>query len=336
MGMSASQMRYCMLAGRKSDVEFQGQQINQERTTLATQSSAYNTQLLDLKVPVPPSSSDYISVAYSASINGNTANILLNSLKAESTGGTYALSYTKTVLGTAGAESTKDNIYTKHRDATGAVSYGATIGVAEVALTQVTNASTIQTIADGVGLTKDNSGNYPTLYSYTAADGTVKYVTQGDLDNFASKDYAAIPASGSSPAQPAVSTTGESIQSYYVNSAAQTTETVDLTGVTVNWSSSNRIASLTFGGKTYTVSTASSSDTTAYNDAYNEYVYNKAVYDQEMNNINSKISIIESQDKKLQLKLTDLDTQQEALNTELDSVKKVVDKNIEQSFKAFA
>lgn len=337
MGMSASQMRYCMLAGRKTDVEFQGQQINQERTTLATQSSAYNTQLLDIQVPTPPSSSNYTAVSYSASINGNTATILLDSLKAE-TGGTYALNYTKVVTGEAGAASTKDNIYTKTKTAAGAVSYSATIENAEVPLTVVSNQNTIKTICNGAELA-NNDGTYPTLYSYTAADGTVKYVTQGDLDNFAAKEFAAVPddpATLANEAQSALSTAGEAIQSYYLNSSAQTTETVNLTGVTVNWSDSNRIESLTFGGKTYTVSTSSSTDNDAYDNAYNEYVYQKSVYDQQMSQINAQISIIESQDKKLQLKLTDLDTQQKALDTELDQVKKVVQKNIEQSFKTFA
>jgi hypothetical protein len=327
-----------MLAGRKTDVEFQGQQINQERTTLATQSSAYNTQLLNLKVPTPPSSSEYTTVSYSAAINGITANILLNSIKAEE-GGTYALSYTKSVIGTAGAESTKDNIYTKHRDADKNIWYTASVNGADVTLAQVTDSNTQKTICDGVGLQKDAGGEYPILFLYTAGDGTVKYVTQGDLDNFAAKNYEEIPDDPATPlndAIPVLNTVGEAIQSYWINPAAQTTETVDLSGVVITWSDSNRISSLTFGGKTYTVSTNSASDQAAYDDAYNEYVYGKAVYDQEMNNINSKIAIVEAQDKKLQLKLTDLDTQQQALSTEMDSVKKVVDKNIEQSFKAFA
>ncbi len=338
MGMSASQMRYCMLSGRKTDVEFQGQQINQERTSLATQSSAYNTQLLDLEVPTPPSSGDYSTISYTTTINGTNANILLNSLRAE-TGGTYALSYTKVSTGTAGAESTIDNIYTKNKDAAGVASYTATVNGAAVPLTQVTDLNVQKLICDGGGLSKDAAGNYPTLYSYAAADGTVKYVTQGDLDNFAAKNFAAIPDNPLTlvnEAQSAVSTVGESIQAYYINSAAQTTDTLDLTGVTVTWSNTNRITSLTFGGKTYTVSTGYAGNNAAYEDAYNEYVYQKSLYDQTMNNINARISIIESQDKKLQLKLTDLDTQQKALDTELESVKKVVQKNIEQSFKTFA
>ena len=59
MGMSASQMRYIMISGKKSDIEFQGQQINQQRTTLATESSTLNSSLLNMTVPTPPSSEDF-------------------------------------------------------------------------------------------------------------------------------------------------------------------------------------------------------------------------------------------------------------------------------------
>ena len=40
MGMSASQARLLNLQARQSNLEYQGQQINQERSILAQQSSA--------------------------------------------------------------------------------------------------------------------------------------------------------------------------------------------------------------------------------------------------------------------------------------------------------
>lgn len=44
---------------------------------------------------------------------------------------------------------------------------------------------------------------------------------------------------------------------------------------------------------------------------------------------------IEAQDKKFDLKLKELDTEHSAIQTEIDSIKKVIDKNIERSFKTF-
>ena len=44
----------------------------------------------------------------------------------------------------------------------------------------------------------------------------------------------------------------------------------------------------------------------------------------------------EEKHKKLELQLKKLDTEQEAINTEMEAVKKVIDKNIENTFKSFA
>ena len=45
---------------------------------------------------------------------------------------------------------------------------------------------------------------------------------------------------------------------------------------------------------------------------------------------------IQNQDKKLELELDNIETQRSAVTTEIDSVKKVIDDNIEGSFKTFA
>ena len=60
MGLSATQMRFLMVTARKSNVEYQGQQVNQARTDLANQSSALYTELLQLKAPTAPSKYTYI------------------------------------------------------------------------------------------------------------------------------------------------------------------------------------------------------------------------------------------------------------------------------------
>ena len=51
--------------------------------------------------------------------------------------------------------------------------------------------------------------------------------------------------------------------------------------------------------------------------------------------INAKTSIIQRQDQQLELRLKQLDTEQRALSTEIDAVSKVVQDNIESSFKTF-
>lgn len=87
--------------------------------------------------------------------------------------------------------------------------------------------------------------------------------------------------------------------------------------------------------KTYALSTNTVTDNAAYDDAMNQYEYDKALYDQSIEEINAKIAIIQTEDKNLELRLKQLDTEQDAISNELDAVQKVIEKNVESSFKTF-
>ena len=58
--------------------------------------------------------------------------------------------------------------------------------------------------------------------------------------------------------------------------------------------------------------------------------------EQEMNNINAKTEVIQVQDKNLELQLKRIDTEHQAIQTEMDAVSAVIKKNSEDSFKTFA
>ena len=88
-------------------------------------------------------------------------------------------------------------------------------------------------------------------------------------------------------------------------------------------------------GATYELTTITETDDAAYNDAMNQYYYDKAIYDQKVEEVNAKIGAIQVQDKNLELKLKQLDTEENAISTEMDAVKKVISKNVESSFKTF-
>ena len=62
MGMAASQARFLSLTARKTNVEYEGQQINQQRTSLANQSAAYYNNLLTMNVPTPPDPNNYTKI----------------------------------------------------------------------------------------------------------------------------------------------------------------------------------------------------------------------------------------------------------------------------------
>lgn len=337
MGMSASQMRYCLISGKKSDVEFQGQQINQQRTTLATQTSAYNTQLLDLKVPTPPSTADYTKTTYSFVSNGETRTVTGTVYDVNT--GTYTVNYT-TQTTTSQGQSSGTSVFSAAGGVAGAATppYTTSAGTVLTAVTNALPAAEYASDTSNIALicrdceiqdrTVTPARNYgdagyvvPNFYKYTS-NGQTRYILARDLA-----------ANANAPGNP----TNTAISTYNVDDDAAVTQNSRMTGASVTWSDTNRMTSITDAqGHEYSLSVNTKDDESAYEDAYNEYQYQKSLYDQEIDIINSKVSIIQTQDKKLELKLQDLDTQQEALNTEMESVKKVIDKNIEQSFKAFA
>lgn len=77
-------------------------------------------------------------------------------------------------------------------------------------------------------------------------------------------------------------------------------------------------------------------DDDAFEDAFNDYEYEKALYDKKQQEINAKTSIIQQQDKNLELKLTRLDNERNALKTELEAVEKVLQDATESGFKTFS
>ncbi|MCM1265343.1 MAG: hypothetical protein NC200_04005 [Candidatus Gastranaerophilales bacterium] len=65
MGMAASQARYLALSARKTNTEYEGQQLNQQRLNLANQSADLFNQMLTMSVPTCPDSNDFTTLQYS-------------------------------------------------------------------------------------------------------------------------------------------------------------------------------------------------------------------------------------------------------------------------------
>ncbi len=64
MGMAASQARFLGLTARKTNIEYEGQQINQQRTALGNQTANYYNQMLGMSVPVPPAIDNFTKTVY--------------------------------------------------------------------------------------------------------------------------------------------------------------------------------------------------------------------------------------------------------------------------------
>ena len=86
----------------------------------------------------------------------------------------------------------------------------------------------------------------------------------------------------------------------------------------------------------YTLNTEEVTDEAAYEDAMNRYLYEKNRYEKTIADINARTSIIQKEDRTLELRLRQLDTEQNALKTEMEAVKKVIKDNVESTFKTFS
>ena len=119
----------------------------------------------------------------------------------------------------------------------------------------------------------------------------------------------------------------------YVSTKIEKTE-----NAMIETDSQGRFTSIRIGDDTvkYTLNTETITDDAAYQDAMNKFYYENAVYDKMVQDINAKTSIIQQEDRTLELRLKQLETERTALDTEIEAVQKVVKDNVEKSFKTFS
>ena len=110
MGMAASQARFVGRTARKTNVEYEGQQVNQQRTVLANQSANYYNQLLGMTVPTPPSVQDFTKTVYTFT-DGSLTNTI-TSLIAQADGN-FLVSYTRSYTDNNAVVATTSSIVTR-------------------------------------------------------------------------------------------------------------------------------------------------------------------------------------------------------------------------------
>ncbi len=391
MGMAASQARFLGLTARKTNVEFEGQQINQQRTTLSNQSANYYNQLLGMAVPVPPSVDDYTKTVYTFE-DGALSNSISSMIAQQ--GGLYLISYTSTWTDDFAAVSAGQSIVTKNANPDLSKTNNAINGVV-----YAVGAKELRRMGDAFILDKyDADGNktgtaymkngkyysdsdckteiqdadkssYKLNENYN--DEYLKSLSMDQLEKLQVEEnkyiqilnnqygddsawmvrYVQNTSTGTwSPyfnkkkvLDNAIYSDNGSSQSNipaYTIGSAQKTEEVKGVKARMEQDSSGRIISVTLkpgeaDEVTYAVTTNTATDQAKYNDAMNQYEYDKYQYDQSIQEINAKIEIIQSEDKDLELRLKQLDTEQDAISTEMDAVQKVIEKNTESTFKTF-
>ena len=92
MGLSAGSLRIAMLTARKSGLEFEGQQINQQRSTLANETSSLFNKMLTMQVPTPPDPSEFTRMFYTFD-SGSGLSQILNVARTASGAYTHDVTY---------------------------------------------------------------------------------------------------------------------------------------------------------------------------------------------------------------------------------------------------
>ena len=387
MGMSASQARFLTLTARKTNVEYEGQQINQQRTTLSNESANYYSQLTSMAVPIPPSTADYTKVTYTFE-NGTEKNTVTSIVATKTTkdDGIYMLNYVQ--------EIPADSMVVNGTNVISKANGGYYIG--KVQLQNAQDLEGTKTVDDKeVPFTKgiiiiadddedDHSADKDNIYikesaarkhftdggvpvevanQYSASQLQAKLLVENQYRALASEKYSQkdwyvryIQNSASGNYEPVFYNKAEvenidynekttlslgGIRAYMFGQTTESTEIKNAQAL-VEKDASGRYQALYIysdethtSGTRYELTTITETDDNAYNDAMNQYYYDKAIYDQKVEEVNAKIGVIQVQDKNLELKLKQLDTEENAISTEMDAVKKVISKNVESSFKTF-
>lgn len=317
MGLAASQARFLNLTARKTNIEYEGQQINQQRTQLANQSANYYNQMLTLSVPVPPSESNFSTVVYTYNVGNETRTI--NQI----TGNDYNanISYTTTRIANnyMVPQGTEDREYVAN------VLENQQAQIGKLTLSDFASVVNVSDIINGLATTLNVSAS-----SLNAQNIYVKQMGSGD--SYSYRYYL----------KDDVESSAALIKGYESGSITLYEQGVD-EGVRITRNSStNRITAINGGtignlpGDGLSVTATTVKDSIAYDDAYAEYEYQTYLYQQRLEQINAQTSVIQAQDKKLELRLKQLDTEQNAISTEMDAINNVLDKSIEGGFKTFA
>lgn len=318
MGMAASQARFLNLTARKSNIEYEGQQINQQRTSLSNQSADLYNQMLTLQVPTPPSTQDYTKISYTFQVPGINDSQATISQITKDKNGTYTVtfSYSQTEIGFPACSTNNystvndidDNNHTGNVTTTKGKSYS---------LNYINPSNIPKEHQDAYDALSD-SGNYNIYWINVGTDESPSYQYYRGAE---------LTEASTSDTKRCVSYSAGEITTYKTDSYQE---------CTINRDKYNRVQSFTYKDQEFAVNTNSEVDNEAYDDAMNEYTYKSYLYEQEMNNINAQTSIIQAQDKDLELRLKQLDTEHNAVQTEIESVQSVCKKNVEDSFKTFA
>ncbi len=332
MGMAASQARWISLAARKSNVEYEGQQINQARTALANKSSELWNELYKMDVPTAPSTTDFTKTQYSFTSDNSkkTVEDIQTVSYTDPDGKSYNsyVTYSSQVEEYTGIQKSNYNPQV-HRDSTGTSYMVGTKTLSPLSSVPTTDENwanyqaALNQIAEDMPdseVAKDwSSGNYGNIFFWTDSSGNINF---SDVN-------------GTNGLNNCMNNPDRTLFSYFAENEIHNKRVSEY--AYIDYDNSGRATEMELRGSTaiYDMNAESVTDNNAYNDAMNEYNYQKQVYEKRVQDINAKTEQIQTEDRTLELRLKALDTEQTALQTEMEVVHKIISKNIDSTFKTF-
>ncbi len=374
MGLAASQARLISLQARMSDLEYEGQQINQQRQTLTNKMNEVYNAAMDMEVPTAPSKIDYHVEAYTGKCGSSVVEVEKTGTGYSATmqaggyttrprsGEAYVVSepepkFEYTTENSATSELSINNLSTL-ADVRNALATGNYIVVDEKgeevsAETACPDGKFDSDKYDIVGFTPAKVGQQDAkTIDACRKDGQAFLNALDGLKNSVKnfketewrviqdgKSYSFIKVSDLQNAKPSEAVNGRMAEydekafiPVRVTHWEQNEKTGALDSVTVAYTENGKEIETTIDLR----ASVNAYDNDAYDEAMKEYDAKKIEYDKAQNDFNHQTSIYQRQDKQLELKLTRLDNERNALNTEIDSVKKVIQDASEKGFKTFS
>ena len=380
MGMAASQARFLGLTARKSNNEYQVQQINQQRTSLANESAGLYNEMLELEVPTPPSvnsftetvyvledsNSDYSEEDYTISNMSKTYGtngeylVTLNTKKEQKLARNYNFEYryrsttesndniTDVItISKKGSTQTSQLTCIRKKNEDGTLSIDdcfdendkmESISAGQIyALPENEN---LCNLINGYSECKAAEGGENIKYFYQDKNGVNYFLTENDL--FGTENAEGTKTGGLLNND---ETTQDDNNLSFLSMYTYKKDTSIQVKAILEEASNGRLTSIMIADEegypedlrnmTFALSATTVTDEEGYNQAYNDYEYEKGLYEKAVSDINAKTETIQAKDQSLELKIQQLDSEHNAIQTEMDSVTKVIEDNIEKTFNIF-
>ncbi len=323
MGLAASQARFLGITARKSNIEYEGQQVNQQRMALAEEVNSLYNKLIALDVPVAPDTTQFYESNYSFEVSntdGYDGDYIVNSYY-QNDDGTYYLNTERTYQKNA-AKGTQYKMTSISKDDKGVYTFTDNLGNQHILTADAQNSALMAQLVNSTYGENTVSSDEKFYYYQDEKSGQTYYIPSSQITNESENNTF----------------------SAYISTIKEYTEPVVFASATVTFDSNNRMSGITGAtnpetGESLNINTEVNTTRTYHSEEYDaalrDYTMSKEEYDKHVADLNAQTESLQQEDKILELRLNQIETEQNELKTELEAVKKVLDTNIETTFKTF-